>query len=182
MLLLLLVSLGSVPAPDPCAAVLPPPVLAAVGEAYPGFRVARGSDYSAEDLSLAKADGHPCPAIASNDVDGDGATDYAFFLLSRKGDVWLASARAPLGAKVRIGRLMSFGTRGLGRSFVYPLDPGQYADLYATESAPDEFTPDPGRVRAHTSKRPGFSAGTMESSEIAFFFTGRRWIHLWLSD
>ena len=182
MLLLLLVTLGSAPAPDPCAGVLPTAVLAAVGKAYPAFRVARGSDYSAEDLGWAKEDGHPCPAIASNDVDGDGTTDYAFFLISRKGEAWLASARVPAGSRVRVGRLMSFGSRGLGRSFVYPLDPGRYADMYAAESGPDDFTPDPGRVRAHTSKRPGFSAGTMESSEIAFFFTGRRWVHLWLSD
>ncbi len=182
MLLLLLASLASAPAPDPCAGVLPPPVLAAVGKAYPGFRVARGSDYSAEELELTRDDGHPCPGIASNDVDGDGTTDYAFFLLSTRGDAWLVSARLPRGANVRIGKLMSFGSRGLGRSFVYPLDSGRYADMYAAESGPDDFTPDPGRVRAYTSKHPGFAAGTMQASEIAFFFNGRRWIHLWLSD
>jgi hypothetical protein len=157
LLLLLLVTLSSAPAPDPCAGVLPPVVLSVVGKAYPGFRVVRGSDYSAEDLGWAKDDDHPCPGIASNDVDADGTTDYAFFLLSGKGDAFLASARVPAGAKVRVGRLMNFGSRGLGRSFVYPLDPGKYADMYAAASAPIPpnalaLVPAPwNRARSHSS-------------------------------
>jgi len=182
VLLLVLLTLAAVPAADPCASVLPPAVLTAATNAYPGFRVVRGSDYSAEDLGYAKEDGFPCPGIASSDVDGDGTADFAFFLLSAKGAALLVSARIPPGSSIRIGMLMDFGRRGLGRSFVHPLDSGKYADMYAADSGPDDFTPDPGRVRGHTSRRPGFGAGTMEASEIAFFFTGRRWVHLWLSD
>jgi hypothetical protein len=181
LLLLLLVTLGAVPAPDPCGGLLPQPVLTAVGKAYPGFRVVRGSDYSPEDLAYSHADGLPCPGIASNDVDGNGLADYAFFVLSAKGKALLLSARVLPGSSPRIGRLMDFGDHGLGRSFVHPADPGEYTDLFEAISESDA-APEPGRVAHYVSMRPGFSAGSMESSEIAFFFTGRQWVHLWLAD
>lgn len=177
LLPLLLLTLAATPSPDPCAGVLPAAVLEAVAETFPGYRVARSSDYGARALRLTRTDGFPCPGIASNDVDGDGSADYAFFVLSGKGMVLLAAARVPADSPIRVEKLMEFG-RGVGRSFVFPLKAGKYSDMYADS----DFTPDPGRVRRYTSKRPGFSAGTMEASEIAFFFTGRRWVHMWLSD
>ena len=68
------------------------------------------------------------------------------------------------------------------RHFVNTLPPDKYTDMFTAADAPDEWRPEPGRLRRYTSRRPGFVAGTLESTAVAYFYTGTRWVHLWLSD
>lgn len=71
------------------------------------------------------------------------------------------------------------GTINLGTSCVDIIKPGDYQDMFALGP---EYEPNPGRVKRFRSPQPGFVAGTIEASDEAFFLTGKRWVHLWLSD
>lgn len=54
--------------------------------------------------------------------------------------------------------------------------------MYATDKGPSDYAPEPGRVRRYRATQPGFIAGGIESSGVAYFFDGKRWVHMWLSD
>lgn len=151
---------------------------------YPEFRLAHVSDYYKEDIEQHKKNhnGNPCLAVASADVDGDGFSDFAFFLTDTEKNTLLIAARHLSGKTWEITKLDDFPKEGPGRSYVEKLKAGSYQDLFDTDGAPLEYTPEPDRVRKYKARHSGFIAGTIESSGIAFFFTGKHWVHLWLSD
>ena len=152
----------------------------AIKTKYPSYRIGRVSDYPKEALVM-QYDHKPnsCPAIASADVDGDGNMDYALFIVDASQHTLLITARNIGGKSWQIYKLYDFKKRELGNSYVEPIKAGTYQDLYANSP---EYQNEPGRLRKYTSKRPGFIAGSMESSGVAFFFSDKRWVHLWLSD
>jgi hypothetical protein len=167
---------------DPCLGLLPPALRAQIERSYPAYRQVSTSDYSAEDLAASTGDDAACPGIASADVNADGVSDYGVVMTAPSGHTLLIGARSGKAASWTLDELTDLGRDGPSRLYAEPLEPGDYTDLFASDDAPDEFTPEPGRVRHYRSRRPGFIAGGMEASGIAFFFTGRRWVHLWLSD
>lgn len=170
---------------NPCEAILPANLREILTQKYPGYRMARISDYLKEDVEQHKKEhkGNPCLGVASTDVDGDGFPDFAFFLTNKAKHTSLISARNPSGKTWEVFKLYDFGKEGPGHSYVEPLESGSYQDLFdINDENPSEFTPEPGRVRKFKAKHAGFIAGSIESSGIAFFFTGKRWVHLWLSD
>ncbi|NTU50347.1 MAG: hypothetical protein HGA87_05625 [Desulfobulbaceae bacterium] len=170
---------------DPSELKLPPELKASLSAKFPGYRLARVSDYFKRDIDQHKKDhnGNPCPGIDSADVDGDGFLDFAFFLTNNGKYTILVCARNPFGKFWQISTLYDFGKNGPGNSYVEFLKADSYQDLFdSNEAGLSEYTPEPGRVRKFKANHPGFMAGTFESSGIAFFFTGKRWVHLWLSD
>ncbi len=172
-------------ASDPCEKKLPSSLREILPAKFPGYRLARVTDYLKEDIDQHKKDhnGSPCIGLALADVDGDGFLDFAFFLTDSTKHTILVCARNPSGNTWQISTLYDFGKNGPGRSYVEFLKAGSYQDLFdSSEEGPSDFTPEPGRVRKFKARRPGFMAGTIESSGIAFFFTGKQWVHLWLSD
>jgi hypothetical protein len=172
------------PTPEPCEALLPASLREVLPKKFPDYRLARVSDYLKEDVDQHKKDhnGNPCLGVASVDVDGDGFPDFAFFLTGKARHTLLVTARNVSGKTWEIIKIDDFGKEGPGRSYVAPLEPGSYQDLFDTDRGPADYTPEPGRVRKYKANHSGFIAGTIESSGIAFFFTGKRWVHLWLSD
>ena len=188
LFLLLLLTCASVvaqtPSPDPCKALLPASLREVLPKRFPGYRLARVSDYVKRDVDQHKKknNGNPCLGIASTDVDGDSFPDFAFFLTYKSRHTLLIAARNVAGKTWEISKLDDFGKEGPGHSYVEVMEPGSYKDMYAAADAPAEYKPEPGRVRRFKAIHSGFIAGTIESSGVAFFFTGKRWVHLWLSD
>lgn len=165
---------------DVCDSILPASLKEVIKTQYPKYRIGRLSDYSKEALMMQYDDKpNPYPAVASTDVDGDGSTDYAFFITDESLHTLLISARNLRGKKWQLYKLEDFKKETIGSSYVESIKAGSYQDLYANSP---EYQDEPGRLRKYTSKRPGFIAGTMEASGVAFFFTGKRWVHLCLSD
>lgn len=171
------------PTLEPCEAQLPASLREALPKKFPEYRLARVTDYYKESVDQHKTENHgnPCLAVAAADVDGDGFSDFAFFLTQEKHTVLIA-ARHVSGKAWDISMIDDFGNEGPGRSYVEKIKAGSYQDIFDTDDAPSEYTPDPGRVRRYKASHFGFVAGTIESSGVAFFFTGKRWVHLWLSD
>jgi hypothetical protein len=177
-------ALAQTPTLDPCQAKVPESLSAIVKTKYPGYRYPVVADYDKEDVEQHRKNfgGDPCLGVTSADVDGDGYPDFAFFLTDRAGSTLLVAARSEMGKTWIVTKLDSFPKGELGRSYVEPLEAGSYQDLYDSDRGPSDYSPEPGRVRRYHSSRPGFIAGTIESSGIAFFYTGKHWVHLWLSD
>jgi hypothetical protein len=169
---------------DPCNLKLPLEVRELVKVKFPGYRLVKVSDYLKEDVDQQKKDhkGDPCIGVTSTDMDGDGFPDFAFFITNKAGHTLLLAARNPGGKFWLIEKVSDFGKDGPGRSYVEPLKTGRYTDMFDTDDGPSEYTPEPGRVRSFIARNPGIIAGTIESSGVGFFFNGKRWVHLWLSD
>ena len=169
---------------DACADLIPISVQNAVATKYPSLRIVRVSDYSAKDIASERQyhEGSPCLGVASALVNTDATPDFAFLITSASRHSLLIAALSASSSSWRVETVMDFGNDGIGRSFVNSQRPGAYTDLYARAAGPGKFEPEPGRVRTFRARRPGFVAGAMEASSIAFFHTGRRWVHLWLSD
>jgi len=68
------------------------------------------------------------------------------------------------------------------RFFVNIVKPGKFTDMFTRDDAPDDWRPEPGRVRRYTSRAPGFVTGLLEATAVGYFYTGTHWVHLWLSD
>ena len=166
---------------DPCETLIPSELSKVIKTKYPKYRIARTTDYSEKIIEEQKGNNpnHSCLAIASADVDGDGSLDYAFFLTNQTGRVLLLAARNLNGRSWHITKLSDFPKGEIGVSYVNAIEPGSYEDIYADD--PD-IKAEPGNILKFSSTKPGFLAGTIESSGIAYFFSGKRWIHLWLSD
>jgi hypothetical protein len=144
----------------------------------------RESDYAADDIAseLPYRHGNRCLGAASADVNGDSRNDFIFLIAARNGDAVIIAAISMAG-QWQLFTVATFSEDSIPRGyFVNTVPPGKYTDMYASDNAPDEWRPEPGRLRRDTSQRPGFVAGKLEASAVAYFYTGTRWVHLWLSD
>jgi hypothetical protein len=179
---------------DPCVARLPAGLRDSLARRFPGHRPVEVDDYLKEDVAWFRNSNHgePCVWAASADVNGDGSPDFALLLTPRAkagsspnsgaGHTLIVAARSAPGGSWVIDSLDEFDAELPCHSFVGTLEPGSYQDTFTTGRWESPYTPDPGRVRKLEAVRPGFVAGRLESSAVAFFFTGGRWVHLWLTD
>ncbi|MCX6873412.1 MAG: hypothetical protein NTW21_06335 [Verrucomicrobia bacterium] len=179
---------------DRCVARLPVGLRDSLARRFPSHRPVGMDDYLKEDVAWFSESNHGerCLGVASADVNGDGSTDFAVLLTERAkagsspdsgtGRTLLVAARSAPGGSWVIDSLDEFGAERPCHSFVGTAEPGSYQDTFTSGRWDSPYTPAPGRVRKFEAVRPGFVAGRLESSAVAFFFTGRRWVHLWLSD
>jgi hypothetical protein len=170
---------------DSCSALVPQSLHAAIARSYPGSVLVRESDYDPAIFSSSdrSPDDGPCIGSASADVNGDGREDFAVLIASSSGDAVIVAALAGSGERWRLSTLETFSQDSIPRGyFVRTLEAKTYRDMYASETGPDDFRPEPGRLRRYTSRRPGFGVGKVDSSLVAYFYNGLRWVHLWLSD
>ena len=176
---------GQAVTPDACEAQVPIPLREVLRKQFPGYRLARVSDYPAEDIEQHKAhfNGNPCLAVASADTDGDGYKGFAFLIVNESRHTLLVAAQNLSGKNWKLVELSDFGPDGPAATvYVEMIEPGVYADMYASDKGPSDYVPKPGRVRRYNAIHSGFIAGGIESSGVAYFFDGKRWVHMWLSD
>ena len=67
---------------------------------------------------------------------------------------------------------------GRGVLYVESAPPGEYVMTEAFDGPAGES----GELSHFTSKLPGVVSGRVESSGVGYFFTGKRWVHVWVSD
>ncbi len=180
MLWLLAVPLLLVPSgpakSDPCLAMIPASLRAAIAKEYRGYRLPRRSDNLAEDVRYhTQHGGNGCLGATAGDFDGDGEPDVALLLTSTKyvrfivafarGSTWiLESPWKPTDAQWR------------NRLYVATEPPGKYDDLGLADE------PEEGQVDSFTCKTEVPSTGTTESTEIVFWKGPQGWVHVWISD
>jgi hypothetical protein len=166
-------------APDPCRALIPPAVAAAVAAALPGYRLplATDSDPEARAINLGNG-GTGCNAVVSADFNADGSPDFALLLTSNApGPATLvAVVSGPKG--FRVEQLRTFAGSPRGRLFVDPVAAGRYR---RTDSA-DSETLGMGESRTLNSPRSGIVVGVVESWELAFFLTPKGWRHVQIAN
>jgi len=151
---------------------------------FPGFRIAGLADYLPEDIARHKQNfaGDPCLSVASADVDGDGVKDFALIITDASLHALLVGARDVPGKEWAISTLSDFGSEAPGRLYVASLKPGAYQDIHAAAEVPTGVAPEGARVPSYTAPHQGFVGGAIGATRVAYFFTGKRWVHLWLSD
>ena len=162
-------------ASDVCERKIPAQVHTEISRSFPGYRLARSSDYDPGDLEHERQfhDGSTCISVASADVDGNGLRDFAFLITSAERGTKLVVARN-LKSGWQLKSLWDLKGEAPGRYYVNVIGAGKYDNLY-------DPTED-GEVSSIRSKFPGIISGAIESSGVAYFFTSHGWAHLWLSD
>src|SRR5262245_4444232 len=169
------------PATDACTQLLPSSLQSTISRVHPGSRLVRESDYAADDIAseLQHRHGNRCLGAASADVNGDRHSDFIFLIAAKNGDALVIAAFALADGRWKLSTLETFSEDSTPRQyFVNTLPPDKYTDMYASDNAPDEWRPEPGRVKGYTSKRAGFVTGKLDASAVAYFFTGTRWVDL----
>jgi hypothetical protein len=177
---------ASAPKPDACRSLLPRLVRELVEKKYPHARLVSVDDYSDEDVKSFREQKQPCPGAAIADANGDGRKDYGFLALTQRHVLVLVALSQP-GGSWQIELLTDWGNEGVGGVFspniyVSETPAGRYRDMFTEEHAPSEYVPVPGRAKEFRARWPGFVTGGIESSGVAYFFDGHRWVHLWISD
>jgi hypothetical protein len=169
---------------DACEAKLPASLRESLMKRFPQYWVAKVTDSFKEDVEHHKENfsGDPCLSVASADVDGDGSSDFAIIITQRSKHTLLVAARNVSDGHWAISKLLDLGNEGPARSYVDPLPADSYEDMFATDRGPSDYVQEPGRVKRYKAIHPGFIAGTIEASGVGYFFNGKQWVHLWLSD
>ena len=167
-------------ASDACAAAVPDTLRVVISQQYPKFRLPQQSDYDSEDIKYNLAHGgNGCLGVAHGAYYHEGAaTDYAINLQSSEGAHTLLIVAHPANQTWRLERVWDWGNSAVGHLYVDTTEPGKYERTEALDGPVSEQ----GEQENYTSKREGIVAGTIESSGAAFFFDGKSWIHVWISD
>ena len=165
---------------DACAKKLPSTLIDQLKARFPHHRVPVSSDNEPWAVSSdRRSGGDGCLGIAKGDFDGDGTIDFVVLLSP------LADTISPLivargdSQTYRLDSLqVSTGPRRI--FYVSALAPGRYKRTNILSD--DSVALEPGEVAVFESSRPGLVTGALEDGSVAFFYDGRRWVHVWLSD
>ena len=169
---------GAQPAKDACAPLIPTPLGAAIEGQLPGYRLPAESDNLPEDVQYNREHGGSgCLGLAVGSYHGHKSKDYALLVSSRSADQTLLIVATQAAASWHIELLRDWG-EGRSRLYVETIEKGSYRRTEALEGPPSE----PGELDRYTSVYPGVVSGATESSGVAYFFTGHRWVHVWVAD
>jgi hypothetical protein len=170
--------LGAQSPRDACTALLPTSLVAAVEKEFPAYRLPVESDNLPEDVSYDREHGGSgCLGVAMGDFHGKDRKDYALLLTSRSADQTVLIVATRSSSSWHFDRLRDWGD-GRSRLYVATIEKGSYEQSGALHGTADE----PGELLRYASKHPGVVSGATESSGVAYFFTGHRWVHVWISD
>ena len=164
-------------ASDVCAGLVPAAARLAIEKQYPKFRLPQQSDYNPVDIKDGEG-GVQCLGIAKGNYHRGGGTEYALNITSTSAPHTVLVVAYQSGASWQVELVWDWGSATLGSVYAGTAAAGIYArteTLDGPANEPDE------RLR-YKADHQGVVAGQIESSGAAFFFNGKRWIHVWVSD
>jgi hypothetical protein len=171
---------ATAPPQDSCRRVLPRGLQEAVHRQYPAYRLPSESDNLPDDIRVNREQGGSgCLGVAVARYRGGKSNDYAFLLTSpAPAENVLLVVGSQEGSQWRLELLRDWGAGGRGVLYVESARPGKYGRTQALEGPVVE----PGELSYFASKLPGVESGRVESSGVAYFFTAKGWVHVWVSD
>ena len=166
-------------ATDACAASIPEALRILIPGQFPGYRIPQESDYDATDIKFSLDHrSNACVGVTHGAYYPDGATDYAIILSSTADAQAMLVVASPANSTWRLERVWDWEDVTAGSLYVDTTAPGKYERTEALEGPVSKR----GEQKRYTSQRQGILAGKIESSVAAFFFDGKGWIHVWISD
>ena len=169
---------GGLSISDPCRERVPSDLVDQLSRALPDFRLPKGGYSSPEDVrNDREAGGNGCITVTDGDYDGDGRSDVALVMDSRRegSPILVAALNGP--TRWRIIKLRTLRDFERARVYVSTLRPGTFLRSESTEGPLEH-----GEVRQLESLLPGVALGVTESSEIGYFVIRGKWKHVWIAD
>jgi hypothetical protein len=165
---------------DSCAQLIPDSLRRAAETQFSDFRIPQESDNDSEGAAYSKKHGgSTCLGGAVGRYYGKRTKDYALLLTSASNHVLLVVAtRAGASWQMEVVRDWHDAAGERRRMYADTIAKGQHQRT----AAGDGGTLETGEVPSYTSKYPGVISGTLEGGAVAYFFTGIRWVHVWISD
>lgn len=163
---------------DPCLALVPAAVQEALAKLLPEYRLPVQSDNLPEDIAYSREHGGSgCLGLAAGYYHGRHSKDYALLLTPRSSDDTLLVVATLAQGVWRVERLRNWG-KGRSRLYVESVPKGRHVRTEALDGPPTEA----GELSEYSSGHPCVLSGATESSGVAYCFTGKRWVHVWVSD
>ncbi len=166
-------------AADACAPLVPEGLKLAIAQSYPDYRLPQQSDYSKENIKYnVEHGGSGCLGIATGSYYRNSVINYAINITAKTKRHTLLIVADLVNAEWKLTLLRDWGDEASGGIYVDTEEPGTYERTEALDGPISE----PGERGKYTSKRQGLVAGGIESSGAVFFFDGKGWVHVWISD
>lgn len=179
----ILLSLLSLPAfayhsNEPCQREVPPDLDKILTQQFPSFRLPRLTDHSSDTISYdRKNGGDGCLSVVTSDFDGDNNSDVAILLPDNENTTVQLVAALRRENSWAIYYLSTW-CKKIAYCYVKKLEPGLYERTPSIDgpvSNPDERE----RIQSITTS---IVSGTLESTGVAYVFSGGKWLHVWVSD
>jgi hypothetical protein len=162
---------------DVCQGLVPTAARLAIEKQYPKFRLPHEADYNPVDIKDGQG-GVQCLGIAKGTYHRGTGVEYALNITSTKDPHTVLVVAYQSAAVWQVELVWDWGSATLGSVYAGTASAGQYARTEALEGPANE----PGERLTYKAVHEGVVAGQIESSGAAFFFDGKRWIHVWVSD
>ena len=164
-------------ASDVCDGLVPTAARLAIEKQYPKFRLPHEADYNPGDIKDGQG-GVQCLGIAKGSYHRGSGVEYALNITSTKAPHTVLVVAYQAGAAWQVELVWDWGSATLGSVYAGTAAAGTYERTEALEGPANE----PGERLAYKANHDGVVSGQIESSGAAFFFDGKRWIHVWVSD
>jgi hypothetical protein len=163
--------------PDACRAKIPPSVARTLTQRFPAYRLPVVTDNMNEDVRFSLAHGGDgCLLVASGDFDGDGHQDFAVGLPPNKGNVPIVAVAFARVTTWAITTVKSW-VDGPMRLYVSAVPPGVHK---RTGSLDVPLKPSERQVLR--CRHDAVEVGATESTGVAYCYTNKQWLYVWVSD
>jgi len=145
---------------------------------FPGYRLPRLDDLSAEFVKLDRESGGTgCFAVALGDYDGDGQEDIALYLPSNRGTAPLLLVGLRRSETWAFFMLPTWCGKTIEQCYVETTKPGTFTRTEALDGPLERDE----RQSIHTTTQ-SITAGTLEATGVVYSYLDRKWVHVWVSD
>jgi hypothetical protein len=178
-ILLILGFILSAQAADSCSNLIPSSLSSVIDKTYSGYRLPHQSDYDEYNVDYnLKNGGNGCLGIAKGHYIKKNVESYALNITSdlKKNTLMIVATKNQKSWKLEI--VQDWEDEPIGRMYVETEKPGTYERTEALDGPISEA----GERMKVTSKLEGIVAGGIESSGAVFFYVGKKWVHVWISD
>jgi len=161
---------------DVCDGLVPAAARVAIEKQYPKFRLPHESDYDPVDIKDGEG-GVQCLGIAKGSYHRGDGVEYALNITSTTAPHTVLVVAYRSGAAWQVELVWDWGSATLGSVYAGTAVAGTYERTETLDGPVNE----PGERLAYKARHDGVMAGQIESSGAAFFFDGKRWLHVWVS-